>query len=290
MSKFSKISFRIFAGICVCFIFAIALFATGLAEPPVFLDIYQDKQYEEIVPNEQEENSNYTYSGNYSDDSVTISTSNGNIDAKSVPSALNINLSGNYLTAFQKATKTLPKSDTKSLILIKVGLQILQSKTIKYENALHFYSLSYSNSGSKQRAQFYNLKDCISRINNKNYIYTDCFGFVRLAHSIACYTIDKNNPESVSGLSNLYGWKGAYSEGKTLTALKKLKSGAVIYDTLTGSGTGERHVAMYLYANGNEVVYMDQGGIKTGTFKNGTHIYSTAVSKPYKFNKFKNYN
>lgn len=294
MSKFSKIFFRIFAGVCVCFILTIAVFATGLVDPPIFLDIYQDKQYDELASSEETESSS-NYSGNYSDGSVTISTSNGNVDVGSVPSALNINLSGNYLTAFQKATKTLSKSDTKSMILIKVGLQILQSKTIKYENALHFYSLSYKNTGGTANAQSYSLKNCISRINNGKTIYTDCFGFVRLAHSIACYTINSTTPESVSGLSGLYGWKGGYSEGKSFNSMKKLKSGAVIYDTQTGLDVGystkNRHVAMYLYTNGTEVVLMDQGGIRTGKFKSGSYIYATYNSKgAYKFDKFKNYN
>ena len=71
--------------------------------------------------------------------------------------------------------------------------------------------------------------------------------------------------------------------------MKKLKSGAVIYDCITGSGSGNRHVAMYLYTNGTEVIYMDQDGISTGKFQNGSYIYSAKSSNPYKFNKFKNY-
>ncbi len=295
MSNFSKIFYRVVAVLGVCFIAVIALFATGIAEPPIFLDIYKDKNYEELVSSEKKPESSPDYSGSTSDDnSITITTSGSEVDVNSVPSVLTERLSGDYLTAFKRASKTLSKSDTKSLILIKVGLQILQTRTIKYENALHFYSLSYSNSGSKAKAQSYSLKDCIKRINAGNYIYTDCFGFVRLTHSIACYTINKTNPESVSGISGLYGWKGAYSQGKSIESMKKIKSGAVIYDTLTGTNVGydtsNRHVAMYLYTNGSEVVYMDQGGLKTGEFRSGTHIYSYNSRSPYKFNKFKNYN
>lgn len=291
MSKFSKAIFRVFAGICVCFVLAITLFATGLAEPPIFLDIYQDKNYEEVA--NSKENQSSSNSSNSNDGSVTITTpESSSTNVNSVPSALNITLSGDYLTAFNKACKTLPNSDTSSKILIKVGLQILQSKTIIYENALHFYSLDYKNSGSKPKAQSYNLKDCINRINSKNYIYTDCFGFVRLTHAIACYTINSTYPEKVSGLSGLYGWKGGYSEGKTFNSLKTLKSGAIVYDTLTGSKANNycRHVAMYLYSNGNEVLLMDQGGLRVGTFKNNCYIYSATSSNPYNFNKFKNYN
>ena len=143
MSKFSKVFFRIFAGICVCLIATITLFATGLVEPPVFLDIYQDKQYEEIASSDDSK-SDFNSSSNKTDGSLSISTSNGAVSADSVPSVLNIKLSGDYLTAFKKSVKNLSSSDIKSQVLIKVGLQILQSNTIRYENALHFYNLDIS--------------------------------------------------------------------------------------------------------------------------------------------------
>ena len=76
--------------------------------------------------------------------------------------------------------------------------------------------------------------------------------------------------------------------------MQGFKPGAVIYDCLTGLdagySSGDRHVAMYLFRNGTEVVYMDQSGLHTGTYKNGNHIYSTSSKTPYKFNKFKNFN
>ncbi len=290
MSKFSKILLRTVAFFCVCFIATITLFATGVVDPPVFLDIYQDKQYEEFVEVETPNGTDHYASGS----NTIIISSSGAIDANSVPSALSIKLSGDYLTAFNKASKTLSKTDTTSFILLKVGLQILQSKTIRYENALHFYSISYSGSGSQKQAVKYSLKDCINRINNGSYIYTDCFGFVRLTHSIACYTLNSQNPSSVSGISGLYGYQGGYAQGKDYSSLSKLKSGAVIYDRLTGQNAGysssDRHVAMYLYSNGSEVAFMDQSGLHTGKFTNGSYIYSSFNSTPYKFNKFKNYN
>ena len=265
MSKGSKILLRIFAFLGVCVITVVILFATGVIEPPPFLDIYNDKK------NEQQSN----------DDTV---------GAKDVPSALTIELSGEYLEVFNKAVKTLPEDDLNSRILIKVGLQILQSDTIKYKRHLHFYSLDYTNSCSVENKQKYSLTDAITRINADQFIYTDCFGFVRLAHSIACYTINSVNPASVAGLSGLYGYKGAYSQGATFDSMSSLKSGAVVYDTLTGSGTGERHVAMYLYGTGNDIVLMDESGLrKSCSFKTDGYIYSES-SNPYKFNKFKNYN
>lgn len=286
MSKFRKI----LACLCVCLIATITLFATGILETPVFLDIYQDKQYEETTKKPTETGTNL---GSSNDGSVVISSSTS-VDVNSIPSALKIKLTGDYLTAYNKATKSLPKDDKNSRVLVKVGLQILQANVISYENALHFYSLDYKASGSQRNKKTYSLLDCINRINEGKYIYTDCFGFVRLAHSIACYSLNNKNPENVSGLNGLYGYKGAYSQGKTYNSMSGFKAGAVIYDCLTGIEAGysttDRHVAMYLFRNGTEVVYMDQSGLHTGTYKNGNHIYSTSSKTPYKFNKFKNFN
>ena len=291
MSRFTKIFSRILACFCVCLIGTITLFATGILEAPIFLDIYSDKQYEETTTKKPAETG--TQLGASNDGSITISSSTS-VDVNSIPSALNIKLTGNYLTAYNKATASLPKDDKNSRVLIKVGLQILQAKVISYENALHFYSLTYKASGSQRNQKTYSLMDCINRINKGYYIYTDCFGFVRLTHSITCYTLNNKHPENVSGLSGLYSYKGGYSEGKTYNSMSDFKPGAVIYDTMTGIeagySSGNRHVAMYLYRNGTEVVYMDQSGLKTGTYRNGNHIYSTASKTPYKFNKFKNYN
>ena len=276
MQNFFKAFNKLISFFIICFIAIIALHATGIVDPLTFLDVNGDNN-----------NSQFT-SGSIN------STAGYSVGSEDVSSALTIKLSGNYLTAFQKASKSVSKTDTKSLTLIKVGLQILQSKTIKYENALHFYSLDYANSGGTAKAKSYDLKNCINRINNGEKIYTDCFGFVRLVHSISCYTLNNYNPESVSGVSGLYGWKGAYSEGKDIVSINNLKTGAVIYDRKTGRDAGysstDRHVAIYLYTQDGEIAYMDQGGLKTGQFVNDGYIYSTASSTPYKFNKFKNYN
>ncbi len=207
-----------------------------------------------------------------------------------ISTPLSITLSGKYLEAYNNATKKLTNSasDKNRKLVAMIGLQILQSKVIKYENELHFYSLNYSNSGATAAAKYYSLKDCIDRINAGQKIYTDCFGFVRLAHSIAAYSVNSKNPESVSGLGGLYGYKGSYT-GAAISSLDKLNCSAVIYDRLTGTGSSKnRHVAMFLYSKGNSVVYMDQGGIFEGTYKDGSYIYY-AKSNPYKFNTFKNY-
>ena len=207
-----------------------------------------------------------------------------------VSTVLNIKLAGAYLEVYNEATKNLTDSvsDRNRKLVAMVGLQILQSKVIKYENELHFYSLNYSNSGATPAAKYYSLKDCIERINAGQKIYTDCFGFVRLAHSIAAYSIDSKNPENVAGLNGLYGYKGSYT-GSAISNLNKLNCSTVIYDRLTGTGSSKnRHVAMYLYSNGNSVVYMDQGGVYTGIYKDNSYIYY-AKSNPYKFNTFKNY-
>ena len=59
---------------------------------------------------------------------------------------------------------------------------------------------------------------------------------MRLAHSIAAYSINSKNPESVVGLSGLYGYKGSYT-GSAISSLNKLDCSTVIYDRLTGSGS-----------------------------------------------------
>lgn len=294
MSKFSKIFTKVFAAICVCLIATITLFATGIIETPVFLDIYQDKQYEGTSAKKEQDKSSIDQSSSNKDTVTITTTTSTTVDVSKVPSVLRIELTGNYLTAFNKSVKTIPSDDKKSQVLIKVALQILQSKTICYENALHFYSLDYSASAKNRNRTKYSLRDCVTRINNGHFIYTDCFGFVRLAHSIAAFTLNNKNPENVSGLNGLYGYRGAYSQGSSFNSLKKLKTGAVIFDTLTGIEAGysshNRHVAMYLYSSGTEVVFADQSGLHTGTFTNGNHIYSKISKTPYKFDKFKNFN
>jgi hypothetical protein len=147
MSKFSKILACFF----VCVIGLIALFATGVLEAPIFLDIYQDKQYEETIKTPTQTGSQL---GSSNDGSIVISSSTS-VDINSIPSALKIKLTGDYLTAYNKATSSLPKDDKNSRVLIKVGLQILQAKVISYENALHFYSLDYKASGSQRRQTKY---------------------------------------------------------------------------------------------------------------------------------------
>ena len=309
MKGFFKVLGRTFAIVIVGIVVVITLFATGIIEKPVLIDTISgshDAQTSQTKPvSSDNKTSTTSTTPEVSDNDIrhdertetntTISistTDTSKIDEKYIPSALSIKLSGQYLEAFKKATYKLDKNDIGTRIVIKVGLQILQSKTIIYENDYHYYSLNYSASGNTRGGQFYNLKNCIERINSGKYIYTDCFGFVRLTHSIACYSINSYQPEKVEKLSGLYGYQGSYSAGTQIFSTS-IKNGSVIYDTLTGYaanyGTINRHVAIFLYASGNHVVYMDQGGICAGEFTNG-YIYSTASSKtPFKFNKFKSY-
>ena len=208
-----------------------------------------------------------------------------------VETVLEIELAGSYLDVYKKAVAGLGDSavDMNRRLVAKIGLQILQSGVIKYENALHFYSLSYSSSGGTAGAVYYDLEDCIERINAGSRIYTDCFGFVRLTYSIACYTINSSNPASVSKMSELYGYKGAYT-GSNITSTDLLSCGTVIYDRLTGTGSStNRHVAMFLYEENGTVIYMDQSRVFSGEHQDGAYIYSAPGSRPYKFNTYKNY-
>ena len=289
MAKISKSVFYSIVFICICLVAVFTVFATNSFETPFIIDIYDDRHYEQPETNKHVNTNAQPEEPDKNDNSVVVSTTNTEIDVNAIPSVLTIRLSGNNLIAFNKATKTLPADDHYSRILIKIALQLLESNTLVFEQADHYYSLSFKKSGYQINAKTYNLKNCITRINQGQYVYCDNFGFLRLAHSIACYTINKSNPELVKGLSGLYGQKGTYSEGITFNAMKSLKSGAVIYDCLTGPKTGERYVAMFLYTNGTEVVFLDHCGIHTGQFQNNSYIYSSISSPAYKFNKFKNY-
>ncbi len=293
---------KTFMGIMACFLVIelviIACVMSGFIEPVSLSSLTPrntaSSTYEKTSESDKTTPSTSSGSGG---SSVTSGSEDGDsgsgeseyVSSEKYNSVLTVNLSGSYLTHYNKAVKRLSNSDSdnKRKLITKIGLQILQSKVIKYENALHFYSLSYSSSGGSARAVKYNLKDCISRINSGKRIYTDCFGFVRLTHTIACYSINPSNPGSVSGLSGLYGYVGAYT-GSSITSLDKLSAGTVLYDRLTGSN-GDRHVAMYLYEENGTVYYMDQSRIASGTHKNSSYIYSPVGSNPYKFNKFKSY-
>lgn len=273
MGKFYKILFRTFGIIIIGIAIVVGLFLTGAVESPVFLDIYSTKSYDQM----QEEQ---TQGNKTKETSLT--------NQSSVPSALNITLSGKYLTAYETAMQSLSDDDLKSKMIIKIGLQILQQGVITYELDYHYYSITYKNSGNTAHAQFYNLKNCIDLINKKQKIYTDCFGFARLTYSIACYTLNSSNPAGVEGLNQMYGYQGGYGNGAYITKLSSLKGGAMLYDTLTGCGSSKnRHVAIFLYARDRSVTYMDQSGIHTGEFTTSNYIYYAKSSNPYKFNKFR---
>ena len=308
--KFIKRLFCIIAIIISVEIALIACVATGIMKPLNYKSTQNTNSATEttntnIYSNNQEtdENSSYIETEPLSENEKevknnveeeikeivkeSISAESKNIEPKT---PLNIKLKDQYLDAYSKATKNLlnSESDVEKKLVVKIGLQILQSKTIKYENQLHFYSLSYAANGGTAKAKYYSLKNCISRINSGKTIYTDCFGFVRLTHSIAAYALSQNAPETVDGLSGLYGYKGSYT-GSKISSLEKLTTGTVIYDRLTGTGSStNRHVAMFLYSDGKTVTYMDQGGIYTGEYKYNSYIYH-AKSTPYKFNTYKSY-
>lgn len=183
-------------------------------------------------------------------------------------SALNIVLTGKYKEHYNKAIANLSNSDEdeKRKLVCKVGLQILQSNLIKYERYLHFYSLAYTNSVGQGQKQFYSLTDAIKTINKNQIIYTDCFGYVRLVYSISAYSINPSNPEAVSGLKELYGYRGAYSTATKISSQSVLKPGDMIVDK-TGGG---KHVAIYLYSVGTTIVYIDETYLtSTATFSNG---------------------
>ena len=288
MSNFFKIIGRTFIVIFICVAALAGLFLSGIVELPIAVDTTKNASTEYISASVNKESSTPSTSSN-GGKTITLSSNNSSSSttADSVKTPLNIKLTGDYLKAFNNTVKKLSSSEVKNNLIVKIGLQILQSKTISYENALHFYSLSYTNSAGTPKAKTYSLKDTINRINAGKTIYTDCFGFARLTYCIAAYQINPSNPGSVSGLKNMYGWTGGYGDGQSYSSLSSLKGGTMLYDRLTGSN-GDRHVAMFLFNSGNDVTYMDQSGIHTGTFK-GTYIHATKGGNPYKFNKMRNF-
>lgn len=226
--------------------------------------------------------------------SKTNSYGNGGTATCKYYSPLNITLSGDYYTAYLNAVKGLGDSETDNYkkLIAKIGLQILQSKTIVYSYDYHYYSLSYSASANIANKNYYNLKSAINCINSGKKFYTDCFGFVRLTYSIACYAVNSSAPQNVQKLNALYGYAGGYQNTSKITSIGNLTCGAMLADRLTGAigGTSDRHVAIFLYRNGNTCYYMDQDGLFASNFVfTGNYIYSAVYSKPYKFNCFKNF-
>lgn len=207
---------------------------------------------------------------------------------------LNVTLSGDYYSAYLNAVKELSDSETDNYkkLIAKIGLQILQSNTIVYSYDYHYYSLSYSASANVANKKYYNLKSAINCINSDKKFYTDCFGFVRLAYSIACYAVNSSAPQNVQKLNALYGYAGGYQNTTKITSSSNLTCGAMLADRLTGSigGTTDRHVAIFLYRSGNTCYYMDQDGLFAASYVSaGNYVYSMVYSKPYKFNCYKNF-
>lgn len=300
MGKIYKILLSTFGIIALGLALVMGLFFAGIIESPVLINIYDNSQYAQTVDNPTANQTDINQGQTDSQDSAQsnqnttqnnsqTTSQNSYQNVNSVPSALNIKLTGKYLAAYENAVKNLANNDLYSKMIIKIGLQILQQNVIIYEDDYHYYSNSYSGAGNKKGAIYYNLENCIKLINNNSKIYTDCFGFTRLTYCIACYTINSKNPENVEGLNQMYGFKGSFGSGKTFNTLSSIKGGAMLYDTITGSGsTKDRHVAIFLYSSGNTVTYMDQSGIFTGTFT-GSYIYAPNARTPYKFNKTKNF-
>lgn len=137
---------------------------------------------------------------------------------------------------------------------------------------------------------YYNLNDAVTALNSgpkfsyyrhrndkydEGYLFTDCFGFVRLAHCLMGYSYGASDIEDYT---NVYEYAGGF-DGATITSLNDLKVGTCIQ----ASG----HVAMYLYTeeDGETVHWIDQGGIKSTAIYVGGKIKGSG----YTFYKYKNY-
>ena len=205
----------------------------------------------------------------------------------------NIELKGDYEDLFMETSKRC-SNDIPRLTLIKIALQILQVG-IKYQYAIHKYAYTdggyydnklydglatfpnfcYKTNNSNRKCLnpgncsdcygktkvYYDLKTTIEILNSNTKIYTDCFGFVRLAYSMMGWHLNSQNPREYS---DIYGDRGAYvtNSFKDAAEIVTLKPGVCIQD-YGGSRAADRHVALYLYTeeDGTTVHWIDQGGI-----------------------------
>ncbi len=184
------------------------------------------------------------------------------------------------------------------------------SVAINYQYAVHFYGLASDYNGLVDKPNFcnrtyssdsdnppycptsdagslcskcyntkkkkYSLTYAIQTINSGKKIYTDCFGYVRLAYCIAGYQFFQDAPNKYT---SVYEWRGGYNGAKfgENNIINKLDVGTCIQDQISGGKNynSDRHVAMYLYVEDDGTVhYVDQGGIRTGTY-----VYETHYSK-----------
>jgi hypothetical protein len=91
----------------------------------------------------------------------------------------------------------------------------------------------------------YNVPDVIKAINNDKYWVTDCYGYIKLCSAIAL-----ENPNKTVAI------------GTSVAAIEKsngrpkLTPGMNVYST---KDTGGSHIMMFLYADGDNYYFADQG-------------------------------
>lgn len=119
---------------------------------------------------------------------------------------------------------------------------------ISYHRQEHYYSDSFSGDPRYTDKVYYNYTNAINCIVNDITIRTDCFGYVRL-----CYC--------AAGFNYFWGYTGSYSNITTrCTDLSQIHAGAVLRSKhVGGEKDGQnRHVALFLYADGTDCWYIDQ--------------------------------
>ena len=155
-------------------------------------------------------------------------------------------LSGIQLTSSLKAHADKCKSGSyDDVVYAALAFASKGTDAISYHRQEHYYSDSFSGDPRYTDKVYYNYTKAINCIVNDITIRTDCFGYVRL-----CY--------SAAGFSYFWGYTGAYSNiNKRCTDLSQIQAGAVLRSDHVGGGN--RHVALFLYADGTNCWYIDQG-------------------------------
>jgi len=117
------------------------------------------------------------------------------------------------------------------------------------------------------------LDDVVSAIESGKKWTTDCFGFARLCQLLY---FDHQNLSAYRQMTS------------GINSPSNMESGAIMRAFRANSGTTtNKHVAMYLYHEGNTVYYIDQSGLQTGTFYNTpVSVYCSNDSTTYTSNGY----
>lgn len=200
-----------------------------------------------------------------------------------VPTAGNVSVLTNslnndnkeYFNSVSDEIRDLYKDETQILyteLVVYIGLQILQKECLEIVttgNYGYYYSLGYSAEPADEVQEYYDLKKCITAINNGEKVLTDSMGFVRLVYSIAAYSVynsDKtqafSSPNNVTMLNHYYESTVAFDAESNNIIKNDLVPGTVLFGTYTDKdGNAKKHAVIYLSHTDTEINYFDCFGV-----------------------------